>query len=507
MGHGRRPTQTGVVNAMHPALRLRPLSTTLCACLALAAACTDTAETSAPGTRAGGGGVAASGPASPTPAGAGAFAPAPLAGTDAPAAGSAEPTSEPAAGEPPAEPTTPAEPQPDDASASAAALAELDAYLATDRATRPPLDAQPFADTPLTADDAAAARALLWEDLASHVRATRAAEHAAKSITIGDFTLRYETVVLGSEPASGRDLFISMHGGGSGPASTNDSQWQNQIALATSYAPEHALWVAPRAPTDDWNMWFKDHIDGLFDRLITNMIVFEGIDPDRVYLNGYSAGGDGVYGLSPRTADRWAGAGMSAGHPNGVSLANLRNVAFALHVGGDDTAFDRNLVAQEYIDRHLAMQAADPEGYPFQGMVHPGLPHWMNLEDAVSIPFMQSYTRSATPSRVVWEQHEVTHRRLYWLAIDADDERAGTRVVASYAGQLVTIEEAEGLSALRIRLDDAMLDMDAPVHVERDGATLFEGVVPRTARVLAQTLDEREDPSLVYAGELEVQLP
>jgi len=392
-----------------------------------------------------------------------------------------------------------------DPRASARALSQLMAWLEAEPGSRPGLVGQTFARTPLTRDDAAAARDALWRDAAAEIRRSRAEEHAARRITIGDFTLRYGTVVLGGEPAGGRDLFIAMHGGGSGPASANDEQWRNQLALATGYEPQHALWVAPRAPTDDWNMWFKDHVDGLFDRLITDMIVFEGVDPDRVYLEGYSAGGDGVYGLCPRTADRWAGAMMSAGHPNGVSLANLRNVAFALHAGGLDSAYDRNTVTAEYIEKLRALHAADPGGYVFQGMVHPGLPHWMGLADAVSIPFLQSHTRNPVPTRVVWEQHDVPHTRMYWLALPAAEARKGARVVASYDGQVVTIEDAEQVPSVRIRLRDDMLDLDRPVRVERDGRVLFAGRVPRTVESLWRTLQERQDPALLFSAELTVE--
>jgi hypothetical protein len=294
-----------------------------------------------------------------------------------------------------------------------------------------------------------------------------------------------------------------MHGGGSGPASTNDSQWLNQIDLATGYDPQDALWVAPRAPTDDWNMWFKDHIDGLFDRLITNMIVFEGIDPDRVYLTGYSAGGDGVYALTPRTADRWAGAAMSAGHPNGVSLANVRNVAFAIYVGANDSAYDRNTVGMEYAAELDALQAADPEGYPHQSGFPP-TDHWMNLADQAAIPFIQGFSRDPVPDRVVWEQHAVTHSRSYWLAVDAADEREGTRVVVSYQGQTVTVEEAEGLNGLTVRFSDAMLDMDRPLTIVQAGTALYQGHVQRTIAVMAKTLQGREDPRMVYLGEVTV---
>jgi hypothetical protein len=294
-----------------------------------------------------------------------------------------------------------------------------------------------------------------------------------------------------------------MHGGGSSPAFVNDSQWRNQIDLATSYRPQDALWVAPRAPTDDWNMWFKDHIDGLFDRLISNMIVFEGIDSNKVYLTGYSAGGDGVYGLTPRTADRWAGAAMSAGHPNGISLANVRNVAFAIYVGANDSAYDRNTVGMEYAAKLDALQAADPGGYPHQSGFPP-TGHWMNLADQAAIPFLQGYTRDPVPDRVVWEQHPVSHSRFYWLAVDIANQREGTKVIASYQGQTVTVEQVEGLSGLFIRFSDAMLDMDQPVTVVQAGNTLFQGQVQRTIAVIANTLQGRQDPQMVYLGEVAV---
>ena len=38
----------------------------------------------------------------------------------------------------------------------------------------------------------------------------------------------------------------------------------------------------------------------MYDRLIENMILFENVDPNRVYILGYSAGGDGVYQIAPR---------------------------------------------------------------------------------------------------------------------------------------------------------------------------------------------------------------
>ena len=76
-------------------------------------------------------------------------------------------------------------------------------------------------------------------------------------------------------------------------------------------------------------------------------MLLAGANPDKVYLMGYSAGGDGVYQLAPRMADRFAAASMMAGHPGNASPLGLRNLPFAIFSGADDAAYNRNKVAAE----------------------------------------------------------------------------------------------------------------------------------------------------------------
>ena len=73
------------------------------------------------------------------------------------------------------------------------------------------------------------------------------------------------------------------------------------------------------------------------------------IDNNRVFITGYSAGGDGVYHLGGMMADYLAGAAMMAGHPNNASIWNLRNIAFSVQVGGLDHAYDRSNWCKAYI--------------------------------------------------------------------------------------------------------------------------------------------------------------
>ena len=392
-----------------------------------------------------------------------------------------------------------------------ATIDQLTQYLSQAHDQRPKLADQSFAKLPLTKAEAARARELLWTDFADWVRSTRSGEMGATTsraatVKADGHSMRYYVAARGSAPASGRSLFISMHGGGNAGAATNDQQWNNQISLVDGYKPVDAFWVAPRAPSDEWNMWFTPDIEPLFERLITNYIVFEGVDPNKVYINGYSAGGDAVYQLGPRMADHWAAAAMSAGHPNDSSPLSLRNVPFAIHVGGDDTAYDRNMKAAEWGKMLESLHAADPGGYINQWEVHAGLPHWMNMADAVAIPFVQMYTRNPIPERVVWRQIDTPAPRSYWLAVDQANRKKGTQVTATYTPGKVELSDVSGLRALTVMFTDAMMDLDQPVRIEQSGRELFSGAVSRTIEVLSRTLEERGDPELVFSGEVTLTL-
>jgi len=389
-----------------------------------------------------------------------------------------------------------------DAPAPHAAIPALRNYLNLP-GDRPPLPDQPFATVPLTKPDADAARALLWDEHAKLIRATRAQEMGDRKLVEGKLEMPFAYTIFGDKPKGGRSLFISMHGGGNAGKRVNDQQWENQKRL---YKPAEGVYLAPRAPTDTWNLWHESHIDRMFARLIEDLIVFEDVNPDRVYLMGYSAGGDGVYQLAPRMADRFAAASMMAGHPNDASPLGLRNLPFAIHVGANDGGFKRNEVAAEWGKKLDALQNADPTGYPHLVKLHAGKAHWMDREDAEAVPWMMQHTRNPIPTKVVWRQASTTHDRFYWLAVPKDQAKPKTDVVATYKGQQITIEEAKSVPQLTIRLSDAMLDLDKPIKVTREAQTLFEGPAARTIATTAKTLAEYGDPKATFPAEIDIQL-
>lgn len=304
----------------------------------------------------------------------------------------------------------------------------------------------------------------------------------------------------GEKPADGRSLWISLHGGGNTHPLMNDQQWDNQKRL---YRPAEGIYVAPRAPYNDWDMWCKQALDGLYEQLIQMCVVYLDVNPDKVYIMGYSAGGDGVWRMAPRMADRWAAASMMAGHPGDVSLLNLRNTPFMIWCGGDDAAYDRNKLDRERGLEMDSLQQADPEGYIHETHIMEGMGHWMMRADTVAVPWMAKYKRNPYPRKIVWQQEEVLRPSFYWLQAPAGELKRGQRVRLTCEDNRIEISECT-YSQLTLWLNDELVDLDRPVTVRYQGRTLFSGKLQRTRENMEQSLRDRGDLSYCFPAKVKI---
>ncbi len=116
---------------------------------------------------------------------------------------------------------------------------------------------------------------------------------------------------------------------------------------------------------------------------------------------GYSAGGDGVYQLAPRLADRFGAATMMAGHPNDATADGLCNLPFRIYMGGKDAAYKRNEVAAQWGEK-LAKLQKERGCYEHKVTIYPEMGHWMKKKDAEAVPWMATKTRKAWPQKVIW---------------------------------------------------------------------------------------------------------
>lgn len=314
------------------------------------------------------------------------------------------------------------------------------------------------------------------------------AEWDGHEFTNGDFRMKFWDTIYGPKtaPEGGRSLYISLHGGGGAPPEVNDQQWRNQKYL---YKPAEGLYFVPRSPTDSWNMWHQEYMDDFLRKTIASAVLFEGVNPDKVYILGYSAGGDGLYQMGPRMADHWAAASMMAGHPGDARMESLRNLPFAIYMGGQDAAYDRNSLARQYSTILDRLAIAEGEGsYVHDTHIYEDCGHWMLRRDTIAIPWMAQFTRNTYPKRVVWVQDDVLRDNLYWVGVPEIHRRQGAKIVADINGQTLRIEESDSPVVL-VGLNDAMLDLDRPVTVVFGDKTVTTKRFRRSASSLNTPLD------------------
>ncbi|KAK1759991.1 hypothetical protein QBC47DRAFT_438368 [Echria macrotheca] len=210
-------------------------------------------------------------------------------------------------------------------------------------------------------------------------------------------TLKYTVEIVGNhekQPAAGFPLYICLHGGGGGSIESGNSDWNDvvnpSVALEESFfrgtvaahhagpsATEPAVLVFPRGISSpgekgqpDMDLWFLHHVDEtfpLYETMIVHLLKhfppdaqLQGklaagftakltryqsnavpptatfVDANRVYLWGFSAGGDGAFHIATKIPDRFATVIAAAGHPEGTRFVNAINIPMILQVGEDD---------------------------------------------------------------------------------------------------------------------------------------------------------------------------
>jgi len=364
-------------------------------------------------------------------------------------------------------------------------------------------DLSEVADEILTSKHASLITTKVWNLHCEKIQFSRQSEMYSRKLQLGTLEMLFWYQVYGDKPENGRSLYISLHGGGGVPKEVNDQQWENQKRL---YQPSEGIYLVPRAPTDTWNLWHQSHIDRFLSRLIENLIVLEDVDPNRVYIMGYSAGGDGVYQLGPRMADRWAGIAMIAGHPNDSQPDNLRNTAFTLHMGALDSAYNRHHMAKKWERILKQLQDDDPNGYKHLVKIYKNKGHWMEGKDQLAIPWMAERARDSYPEKIVWLQDDVVHNRFYWLAVEGESIQKRSRIVATLNQQRINIEVAT-VPTIVIRLNDEMLNLDLPVEIQFRDKSLLKGKVSRKRTVIEKTILERGDYGSIFSAEMVVKIP
>lgn len=378
---------------------------------------------------------------------------------------------------------------------------KIEDWVKQSKEDRPDLHSFEFAYKPLSQEETTHAIELLYPLWMEDEKSSTSQWWSEKLLQSDSLKMLFDFKRFGDIPLDGRSLYLSLHGGGNTTHEKNDQQWSNQIGL---YSPQEGIYLAPRAPWNDWDMWFKPGIDQLYEDIIRAAIANEGVNPNKVYLLGYSAGGDGLYRMAPRMADRWAAASMMAGHPGDASQVNLRNLPFMIWMGEEDAAYDRNKWAVVCGERLDSLQKADPLGYIHETHIIKEKGHWMDRADTAAIQWMAKYERNPYPEKIVWKQDKVTLPSFYWLSVSMNEAEKDMEAIVSRKDNTITIEKND-YNDLTIYLNDDMFDLDQPIDVIYEGNSIYKGKVERKLINVVDSWENRKDRNYLFPAKLLVK--
>lgn len=294
-----------------------------------------------------------------------------------------------------------------------------------------------------------------------------------------------------------------MHGGGGVPKEVNDSQWK---VMQRYYRDQESVtgykYLALRAPNDTWNGFYDTYVPPLVAQLVRQFLLFGEVDPDRVYLMGYSHGGYGAFFIGPKIPHRFAAIHASAAAPTDgtISPRTLRNTHFTFMIGENDTRYGRRERCEAF-DRAVQKlkdenKGAFPVAMEFKkGHGHGGLP------DRDKIKEMYPHARSPVPKHLMWDMTDSVIRDYFWLSVPHPANQQSIDAVIHENTIQVTTRKVDQLT---LWLDGRLVDLKKPVEVTLNGKKQVHELKP-TFLALCTSLRDRGDPRLAFVCAVPLQ--
>lgn len=314
----------------------------------------------------------------------------------------------------------------------------------------------------------------------------------------GEYVSPFVVRTVGEKPKNGWGLVIAMHGGGGTAKEVNDSQWKE---METHYHDHPELggykYLALRAPNDTWNGFYDDYVYPLVANLIRAQVLFGEVDPNRVYIMGYSHGGYGAYAIGPKTPDRFAFVHASAGAvTDGESSSKtLRNTPFTAMVGEFDTAYGRLERNQKFDAGIKTLRGDRTDIFPVRVDVMMGFQHG-NLPDRDELVEMLPVSRNPVPRELTWEQTDGVVRDFFWLQSDAPAKNR--EIDATVKNNAITVTTTGEVKDAALLLDSRLVDYSKPATLSVNGKASALELKPSFA-TLCDTMARRGDAELAFS--------
>ncbi len=259
-------------------------------------------------------------------------------------------------------------------------------------------------------------------------------------------------------------------------------------------------YVALRAPNNEWNGFYTDYIYPLIDNLVRQFLLFGDVDPNKVFIMGYSHGGYGAFAIGPKMPDHFAAIHSSAAAPaDGIQPQTLRNTVFTYMVGEKDTDYGRIDRVREF-DQSIKRLRGDREDiYPVNLTVIADHPH-SGLPDRDKIAEMYPASRNPVPRELTWTMTDRVIHDFFWLQVE-NPEKGQEFNVACHDNRVVV--NAEKLPGGSVWLDSRLVDFKKPVTVEWQGRRTARKLTP-DLRLFCESMQRRGDSELAFCARVDL---
>ncbi len=218
----------------------------------------------------------------------------------------------------------------------------------------------------------------------------------------------------GEKPATKYPMIIHLHGGGGYPnvesawaSSINEDEWYNTMALARDYNDAPSFCAVPRMADDRKGSWYFTPQIQTYKKMIQIAFLKEIISTEKICITGISQGGYGTLRLAQFMPDYFSAVGVVAASekPQEQSV-NLRNVAFRMRVGENDSKYGRNVHAYQWQDKLIEMQNANPNDYVGQVIIQENADH-TEVDYMNTTPWLVKQKRRHYPKHLTYVYHNI----------------------------------------------------------------------------------------------------
>ncbi len=229
--------------------------------------------------------------------------------------------------------------------------------------------------------------------------------------------------------------------------------------------------------------------------LIRQFTLLGEVDPDRVFLIGYSHGGYGAFFIGPKIPDRFAAVHSSAAAPTDgtISPLSLRNTSFTFMVGEDDNAYGRKDRCEKFNAEIEKLKKENPGDFPVEFELKKGFGHG-NLPDRDELVEMLSHTRNPTPRHLTWEPTDSIIADFFWLTVPKPEKGQSIDVTLRDNDAQITTRNVKEFD---LDLDGRLAALDKPLHVVLNGKEEDLKLNPQLT-TLCLSIIGRGDPELAF---------